>query len=97
MTDYNEPPEAGIGGPEPFSSPHRAETRSDADLAEGVRAAFQLDPDLPAHDLIVVVQDGVAVLGGIVPDARARQRAVDVARGVEGVVYVRDEIELSQR
>jgi hyperosmotically inducible periplasmic protein len=95
--DYYEPPEAGMGGPEPLSSPHRAETRSDADLAEGVRAAFQLDPDLPAHDLMVVVHDGVAVLGGIVPDRGARQRAVDVARGVEGILDVRDEIKLPRR
>jgi Flp pilus assembly secretin CpaC len=42
----------------------------------------------------VAVSDGVVTLSGLVPTAAAKQRAEDVAKKVDGVKGVRDEIQL---
>lgn len=87
-----EPPEAGVGGPEPIAPIHPREPREDKELVEAVRTAFFLDPEIAAMRFEIRVEDGVVYLHGTVDSEGMRQRAVEVALGVEGVKEVRDHI-----
>ena len=60
----------------------------DAALAASVREAFQTDAVLRPYTLYVAVNRGVVTLTGTVRDAQARDRAVSVAQGVQGVSRV---------
>jgi osmotically-inducible protein OsmY len=46
----------------------------------------------PYSSVDVMVHDGVATLGGFASSDGARARALDIARSVEGIREVRDEI-----
>lgn len=85
-------PEAGVGG----EGLHRDETvlgpQTDQDLEEAIRQAFFLDPDLDARRFTVRVVRGVAYLGGTARDEAEHQRALAVARGVQKIQRVVDEI-----
>lgn len=58
--------------------------RTDEDIAEDIRDAFELDVRLAGRDLRVAVEDGVARLSGKVPTVETRRRAALWA-GVAGV------------
>jgi osmotically-inducible protein OsmY len=51
---------------------------------------------LKGTSIVVTAKDGVLLLDGIVPTAAAKQRALSVARGTEGVVQVIDRIRLGR-
>ncbi len=66
--------------------------RLDQRLTARVTAALVEAPDVAALDIRVSTYRAVVHLGGTVPSARARTRAVLLAREVEGVAYVVDEL-----
>lgn len=92
MTQYWEPPEGGVGGPEPLSSDHEPEERTDKEITEGARAALLLDPDLSTAQIAPSTRDGVVELRGRVASEELRQRALDVVAGVRGVRDVEDHL-----
>ena len=68
----------------------------DRNLATRVRLALEGDPETAPYDAIAVEAAGGRVtLSGRVDRASVKERAVEVARACEGVVDVRDRIELA--
>ena len=65
-----------------------------ADLAAKVRATIRADPRLGSQDIVVEADDAAVTLSGVVDSAALRERAVQVAGSVEGVVQVQDRLEL---
>jgi osmotically-inducible protein OsmY len=66
--------------------------KSDAQIQQAVRDAFQLDPRLKTLVPQVAVHDGSIVLSGIVAGAKARLAAEADARDTVGAWSVRDEV-----
>lgn len=89
---YREPPEAGIGSPGPPAGGYPPEKKEDKEITDAVRAAFFLDPDLIESQYQVRTRDGIVYLSGFASTEDEMRRAVDVARGVEGVREVINEI-----
>lgn len=89
---YREPPEAGIGSPGPPAEGYPPEKKEDKEITDAVRAAFFLDPDLIESQYKVRTLDGIVYLSGFASTEDEMRRAVDVARGVEGVREVINEI-----
>jgi hypothetical protein len=97
MPDYWQPPEGGVGGPEPLVPQGPPPPRNDQELSEGVRDAFLLDLDLSKLPIDVQTENGVVELLGAVPSEELRQRARDLAQGVEGVKEVLDHLRIRQQ
>jgi osmotically-inducible protein OsmY len=55
---------------------------------------YQTDSSIRASDVSVSAADSVVTLRGTVPDESAREHAISVARQVEGVRKVDDELQL---
>jgi osmotically-inducible protein OsmY len=68
--------------------------KSDTQIAQAVRDAFQMDPRLKTLVPEVVVNSGAVVLSGIVSDPKARLAAEADARETVGVWSVRDEVRI---
>ncbi len=64
----------------------------DDQLETYVRARFQAEDDIRAHDIDVSADNGRVTLRGRVPSDRERQQALQVARGVTGVQSVDDQL-----
>ena len=64
----------------------------DAALTAKVKAALVQDRDAPAMNVNVNTYDGVVQLSGYVQDDRQISRAGQVARGVEGVREVHNDL-----
>ena len=73
-----------------LNAPH-----DDAAIGRDIRDAFMRDPWLEAFNLNVSVRDGVAVLRGAVETFRQRWRAEELASRVQGVVDVRNRLDVS--
>jgi osmotically-inducible protein OsmY len=65
-------------------------TRSDAEIAQGVRDALRIDPRLATPLPLVAVQNGAVTLSGGVGSAKARLAAAADAKNTWGVWSVRD-------
>jgi len=61
-------------------------------LVDRVRRALVNDREIPANDIDVSANGGVVSLWGKVASARERQRAEEIARGVEGVQRVENKL-----
>lgn len=68
--------------------------RSDRDLARDVHAALARDPALEAAEIEVDVTDGEATLSGRVDSWQEGRFALQVAKGVPGLVAVRSSFEI---
>jgi osmotically-inducible protein OsmY len=68
--------------------------RPDAAVSTEIRSRYYEDDALRGHRIDVRVNDGLVALEGAVTDDAARQRAVSLARGVEGVRDIENRIEL---
>jgi osmotically-inducible protein OsmY len=66
---------------------------SDAAIAGAVRGALLLDERVDAERVQVTAEEGVVTLSGFVWYDDERQRAIAIARSVEGVVRVIDRLE----
>lgn len=64
----------------------------DTVITTKVKAALINDPNVKAREVNVETFKGVVQLSGFVADAADAQRAVSIARGVEGVTSVKNDI-----
>lgn len=70
------------------------EQRSDSAISTAVQAKFYTEDLTRGRAIDVSAQDGVVTLRGTVPSEAARQRAVEITRGVEGVTNVSDQLDV---
>lgn len=68
------------------------QTVSDAEITAKVKTAMATDKNVTASNIDVDTVRGVVSLKGTVKDEAERDRAIDIARNVAGVVEVRDEL-----
>jgi osmotically-inducible protein OsmY len=65
-----------------------------SNLRSQVQAAFQEDDDLQDFGIEILDSNGVITLRGTVPTTAARERAESIARQVDGVTSVINEIDM---
>jgi osmotically-inducible protein OsmY len=83
------------GAPAASDAPVPANADDEA-LTALVLSRFGEDASLKGASIVVTAKDGVLLLDGILPTAAAKQRALSVARGTEGVVQVIDRIRVER-
>ncbi|CAN5905825.1 hypothetical protein BH11PSE13_BH11PSE13_23510 [soil metagenome] len=66
----------------------------DAAITAAVSAGLAKDPDLSAIKINVTTTGGVVNLKGPAPTAEAKARAGDIAKGVQGVTSVENQLEV---
>lgn len=78
------------------SAEHRGPTQtvSDAAITAKVKTAMAADKNVSAANIDVDTYRGVVSLKGNVKDQAEKNRAIDIARNVSGVVDVRDELKM---
>jgi hypothetical protein len=69
---------------------------SDAALTTKIKSKIGLDDTVASGDVHVSTSNGVVTLTGTVPDARQRQRAVQLARETKGVKSVADKLQVAR-
>jgi osmotically-inducible protein OsmY len=69
----------------------------DSVITGKVKAALVADPTTKAHQIEVETFKGTVQLSGFVDDATARARAVEVAKNVEGVKNVKNDLALRNK
>ena len=79
-----------------FRSQRKFVDAKDDDMKGAVTARFDKDAGLKSADIKVRSDNALVTLMGTVPNARAKVRAGDLARGVPGVRTVRNELRLSE-
>lgn len=65
---------------------------SDPGITTAVKSKLAADDTVKAYQINVDTQGGVVTLTGTVPTAAARDRALEVARGTDGVTRVEDRL-----
>lgn len=75
-------------GPMPGLSPAQP-ALDDAAITGKVSTALRADPMLGAFEIAVAAEDGVVTLSGNLPDPAKQERAMAIARSVQGVMDVR--------
>ena len=76
----------------PASSAAQPVQRDDASITTAVQAKYYATDDVRGRNVSVVTRDGVVTLRGEVESENAKQRAVALAREVEGVKNVQDDL-----
>lgn len=66
----------------------------DAELSAKVRAAIFVEPGLQTQHIDVDTQDSVVTLAGTVDSPSLRDRVIQIAGSVDGVLQVRDKLEV---
>jgi len=69
-------------------------TADDAAITSSVSAGLAKDPDLSAIKIDVDTKGGVVSLKGPAPNAAAKARAEEIAKGVQGVTSVNNQLEV---
>jgi len=69
-------------------------TVDDAAITSSVSAGLAKDPDLSAIKIDVDTKGGVVSLKGPAPNAAAKARAEEIAKGVQGVTSVNNQLEV---
>lgn len=69
-------------------------TLNDAQITAKVNTGLSVDKDLSAMDIDVTTRDGVVTLEGRAPSEDAKKRADEIARNVEDVQSVRNELKV---
>lgn len=64
----------------------------DAALTAKVKTALARDKEVPAHNVNVTTYRGVVQLSGFVDNEQVASRAADIARGVDGVSQVYNDV-----
>lgn len=85
-----EPPDTPTAEPAPSQAEDEA-------LTSAIQGRFSEDASLTSATIAVTAKDGVVLLDGLAPTAAARQRAISIARGTDGVVQVIDRITVGSR
>ncbi len=70
--------------------------KSDLVMRTKIGTQLAADPDVRRIDIDIDVEEGVVTLSGVVADKKARDEAVRIAKSVEGVREVRDELQVAQ-
>ena len=86
-----EPTQFGLRSSQPATTLAEAEA-GDARLASEVESALAAEPALRGSSIAVHSEDGVVTLRGAAPDTERRILAAYVARAVQGVRLVRNEL-----
>jgi hyperosmotically inducible protein len=68
---------------------------SDDEITTAVQAGFYAEPELRDARIDVATDNNVVTLSGTVPSEQTRQRALERARGVEGVMRVEDRMAIA--
>ncbi len=86
---------AGLGGCASTATESNDQAVADSTITANVKAALVQDSDTRASNIMVNTIDGTVELTGFVNSRGQRREAMDVARNVAGVRYVRDELQVS--
>jgi osmotically-inducible protein OsmY len=70
---------------------------TDSMVTASVKKAIYNEPSLKVTDISVATDGGVVSLSGAVKTQRDRARAAEVARNVEGVKRVKNELKVGQK
>lgn len=70
---------------------------NDGEITTKLNAQLARDERLGAMDIDVDTERGIVTLAGSAASAAAKERAGDIARGIEGVREVRNELQVSDR
>jgi osmotically-inducible protein OsmY len=70
--------------------------QTDAGITTNVKTKLAADDTVKAYEVDVTTQNGVVTLSGDVENASAKQRAVEIARGTDGVRDVVDQIRIGE-
>jgi hyperosmotically inducible protein len=90
-------PEAAAPGNAPPAAVKSASAASTDDaLSARVQSQLSSDPQVKATPLQVTVKNGVVLLQGTVGTASAKQRALTLARGIDGVTQVVDRVQVGK-
>lgn len=73
------------------------ERPSDLSLRTKVGAKLTADPQIRRFNIDIDVEDGVVALSGVVHDDLAKAEAEKIARNVDGVVEVRNELTVNEQ
>jgi osmotically-inducible protein OsmY len=84
----------GKEGPAEQTAANAGRVVDDSVITGKVKAALVADPTTKAHQISVETFQGVVQLSGFVDSSEARSRATQVAKDVEGVRSVKNELEL---
>lgn len=82
-------PEGGGTPPPPISVGTELD---DSVMTSSVKAALIADPDIKSFDFKVETRKGEVMLSGFVDNEMQLNRALDIARGVKGVVKVTNQM-----
>jgi osmotically-inducible protein OsmY len=82
------------GGPAESTAANAGRVVDDSVITGKVKAALVADPTTKAHQITVETFKGVVQLSGFVDSSEARSRATQVAKEVDGVKSVKNELEL---
>jgi osmotically-inducible protein OsmY len=81
-------------GPTEHAAANAGRVVDDSVITGKVKAALVADPTTKAHQISVETFQGVVQLSGFVDTSEARSRATQVAKQVEGVKNVKNDLEL---
>ena len=81
-------------GPAESTAANAGRVVDDSVITGKVKAALVADPTTKAHQISVETFKGVVQLSGFVDTSEARSRATQVAKGVDGVKNVKNDLEL---
>lgn len=70
---------------------------SDASITANIKHRLFRDDLVPAKEVKVVVENGVAILEGDMPSEEIAQRALEITRATEGVVKVDNRLAIIHR
>ena len=71
-------------------------TVDDGIVTAKVKSALLADPDVKSFDIAVVTRKGVVQLSGFVDNQAQINRAIDIARGVEGAQSINNEMSIKK-
>jgi hyperosmotically inducible protein len=86
--------DVGSTATQPGPGESATQPTGDARISTAVQAKYYADDRIHGHRIDVDAQDGVVTLRGTVPDASAKEHAVTLARTVDGVTDVKDELQV---
>jgi osmotically-inducible protein OsmY len=91
----NEPAsDVNTAATQPANDQSATQPSKDARIGTSLQAKYYADDRIRGHRIDVDAQNGVVTLRGTVPDNAAKEHAVTLARDVEGVTDVKDELQV---
>ena len=72
-------------------------SRSDGDIQSNVKNALAMDPVTESYEVDIAVSNGTVTLTGVVDSWQEKQMSETVAKGVKGVVDVKNDIQIEYK